>query len=318
MSLTTLPGWPGDWLEWILELLSSLTQADRQKLIDALNDPEIEEQAMINEYKKLWAHLREVEWWDFICIEDKSYSYFGSDEVYVSRRTDKEEFERRKESVWCYWYNNGTITYVDGEWRQFIGRYTRENVEALKVAWYTDRWMDIWVPFSNGEQFIDRDLQEEWEYLYRKSVVDRRKEEQKMILDEYRKLWSHLRKVEWWDFICVDGKWYTRHWWKVEYIGKNTDVEMFERRKNAVWCYWSNNSTITYVDEEWRQFVWRYTRENVGALEAAWYTDKWMSIRVPFSNGEKFADKKLETKRESFWEEGSWKGSGLTVRVLWE
>ena len=257
-----------------------------------------EELAMIEEYRKLWEWLRPVEWWEFICIEDKEYSWINYNKTYVSKRTNRDEFERRKRSVWCIGYNNGVMTYVDWEWRQYVTVWTKEAEKALEQAWYKYEWMNIYVPFSNWERFTDEDTQAEWEYLRKKSKVERRRAEESAMIEEYRKLWEWLRPVEWWEFICIEDKEY----WFISsdktYVSKRTNRDEFERRKESVWCYWYNNSVLTYVDWEWRQYVTVWTKEAEEALEQAWYKGKWMGIYVPFSNWECFTDEDAQAEWE--------------------
>lgn len=94
----------------------------------------------------------------------------------------------------------------------------------------------------------------------------------------------NIKPVKGGDWLDVDG---VKHVWaNVEKGGvhESTDYGNFDRRLEQVGTYYSNNSTLAYVDGQGKMHVGHSTHENWKALQEAGYRQG--SIWVPFSNGE--------------------------------
>jgi hypothetical protein len=71
--------------------------------------------------------------------------------------------EDRSELIGKYWMNNGVITFIDEEGNRYIGPQTPDRIKALENVGYQQRSM--MVPFSNGEQAVNRVYQHKLDKL---------------------------------------------------------------------------------------------------------------------------------------------------------
>lgn len=66
-------------------------------------------------------------------------------------------------NVLSYCYNNGVIAWINEDGREFIAPTFRGLIEYLENEGCT--YSSFSVPFSNGERFLDEDVQERWSRL---------------------------------------------------------------------------------------------------------------------------------------------------------
>jgi len=63
-----------------------------------------------------------------------------------------------------FFAHRGTIAFVDGKGRKYVGQETEMARTLLESAGYTER--DMFVPFSTGEVPVDENLKKRWEEVF--------------------------------------------------------------------------------------------------------------------------------------------------------
>lgn len=94
----------------------------------------------------------------FVMVDGIEYKYDSNGDAYKTEvNSDGCNLNTgRVDQVGSYWENNGKIAFVDELGQVWIGANNDSNITALNEANY--QRSSIWVPFSNGEEPVDKEV----------------------------------------------------------------------------------------------------------------------------------------------------------------
>lgn len=201
-----------------------------------------------------------------------------------------------------YETNNGVVAFVAKDGSYYVTPFYSKVGENLSKLGFTRG--NLYVPFSNGDIPMDKELAEKWKAL---CEVERRETEVRCE-QEKRERYAKMANEKGLDVLPEDVYQLSLEipddgletiWWGQE---RSKTQPIYEWQvQDCMGTYCQNNGKVSFVDANGKMFVTPFWYEVGVMLRQAGYREG--SLYVPLSNGEKIVDPDMNTRWEAICSE---------------